>query len=256
MHKSYSLIFFLILFFSSCTSLKYYQLYEAKAEGNTVDENHIIFEDDNCKVSYNLWSKGGDMGFTLYNKTDTYITLDLSKSFFVVNGAAYDYYLNRTYSTSSSSAVSASAAKATPYTWSTGIIAAYGSVGTQASSSITEKSTRTLPPKTQVTISQFSVTDFIYSDCDFVHYPYRTDSSSVSFEKSQTPYEFYNLLHYSIDDTTSFEIKNTFYIEKISNYPERLFILFRKKNKCGETFSVPQPYFKYAQPNSFYLKYE
>src|SRR5690554_3085656 len=112
----------IILMLSSCSPIHYYQLFEAKPIGNIPAENKIVFEDENCRVTYNLWDNRGDMGFSIYNKTDSYLTLNLSKSFLVINGAVYDYYLNRTYTASSSRGVSTTAAF-TPYPWSSGIVA-------------------------------------------------------------------------------------------------------------------------------------
>ncbi|NEN24629.1 hypothetical protein G3O08_14070 [Cryomorpha ignava] len=231
-------------------------MYETKSAGSTQDEDHIIFEDEYCRLSYDLWGQGGDAGFTIYNKTDAYITLDLAKSFFVVNGEAYDYYLNRRYTVASEATVSAGAAQSIPYYWSTGTVAAGASSSTSSSTSIAEKATRILPPKTHITITQFSVTDFRYTDCDFVAYPDNKKISSVSFEPSESPYQFYNLLNYLIDDSVSVEMKNAFYIEKVSNYPERMFIGYNKKNKCGQDYLNPQPYFQFAGSDKFYVRYE
>lgn len=256
MRKSYTQFIFLFLVFASCAPINYYQLYEAKAVGNTPEKDHITFEDDNCRVVYDLWSNGGNAGFTIYNKTNSYITLDLAKSFFVVNGEVYDYYLNRRYTVSSGSSISAAAAKSAPYYWSTGTLAAGASSSSSSSSSIVEKATRILPPKTHITISQFAVTDFRYTDCDFVAYPANKKISSVSFESSESPYQFYNLLNYLVDDSVSVEMKNTFYIEKISNYPEDMFVAYKSKNKCGEYYLNPQPYFQLAESNKFFVKYK
>lgn len=256
MSKSYTLLIFLFYIFTSCAPLTYYQLYETKSVGSTQKEHHVVFEDEYCLLSYDLWGKGGDAGFTIYNKTDDYITLDLSKSFFVVNGEVYDYYLNRRYTVSSGSTVSAGAAQSIPYYWSTGTVAAGASSSTSSSTSIAEKDTRILPPGTHLKISQFAVTKFRYTDCDFVSYPPNNKFSTVSFEQSESPYQFYNLINYLIDDSVSVEMKNEFYVEKISNYPERVFIGYNKKDKCGETYMNPKPFFKYWGSDKFYLEYK
>lgn len=259
MKKLFIPLTLIIMVFSSCSPIHYYQLFEAKPIGNIPIENQVVFEDENCRVVYDLWDRRGDMGFTIYNKTDSYLSLDLSKSFLVINGAVYDYFLNRTYTTSSASGLSATAATSTPYSWSTGVVATSGSSSSGASSSIIEKFNRTLPPKTHTRISQFSVTKELFFDCDFVVYPEKGKISSVSFDESNTPYEFYNLLNYSLEDSAEnsapIEMKNTFYIHKISNYPEEMFFDYQKEDECGNTLYSPKRYFKFAQPNSFYLGY-
>jgi len=55
--------------------------------------NNLVYEDDQCKVSYNLWSNGGDAGFVFQNKTDQNIYLDLGESFFIINGVAHNLLL-------------------------------------------------------------------------------------------------------------------------------------------------------------------
>ncbi len=250
MKKHHTLIFLLfsILTITSCAPVYYYQLFEAKPVGNTADENKIIFEDENCRVGYDLWGKGGDLSFTFYNKTNSYITLDLTKCFLVMNGEVYDYYLERI--TASSSEVSNSSY----YNPGSGVSVLGSSAG--SSTSFAEKATRTLPPKTHLTIKLFAVTDRIYTDCNFVVYPRPEKVSTVSFEKSESPFQFYNLLNYSVGDSILVEMKNPFYVDKISNYPERAFTGFKTKNECGQDYYTPQPYFKFAGGDKFYIKYE
>jgi len=256
MIKSNTIIIFLFLIFTSCAPVTYYQLYETKSVGSTQNKHYTVFEDEYCRLSYDLWSKGGDAGFTIYNKTDDYITLDLSKSFFVVNGEVYDYYLDRRYTVSSGATVSAGGAQSIPYYWSTGTLAVGASSSTSSSSSISEKDTRILPPKTYLKIKQFAITNFRYRDCDFVSYPASDKFSTVTFEPSESPYHFYNLINYLIDDSVSVEMKNEFYVEKISNYPKKLFIGYYDKGKCGETYRYAMPFFMHSGSDKFYLEYK
>ena len=65
---------FLILFsilITSCSVTNYYQVYKADSENGIIKNNNIVFEDQNCKVSYNLWSEGGNVGFEIYNKSES-----------------------------------------------------------------------------------------------------------------------------------------------------------------------------------------
>lgn len=68
----------------------------------------VLYEDENCAVFYKFWSDGGDAGFEFYNKTDKIIYLDLSKTFFIKNGVAYDYYQDLTVTETKSSNTSIS----------------------------------------------------------------------------------------------------------------------------------------------------
>lgn len=68
----------------------------------------VLYEDTYCAVFYKFWSDGGDAGFEFYNKTDEIIYLDLSKTFFIKNGVAYDYYHDQTITETESSNTSLS----------------------------------------------------------------------------------------------------------------------------------------------------
>ncbi len=62
-------------------------------------------------IAYNFWSEGGEMAFTITNKSDKDIYLLMDKCHFVINGTAKDYYKGRTYvdSYASSSSVATTA---------------------------------------------------------------------------------------------------------------------------------------------------
>ena len=93
---------------TSCAT-NFYQVYQVTPTANIeANENYLIFEDENCKVSYDLWSNGGNIGFRCFNKTDEDIYLDLEKSYFILNGTAYNYYKNRVFTKSISSGSSES----------------------------------------------------------------------------------------------------------------------------------------------------
>ncbi len=93
------------LFLVSCTVTKsYYQVFRTVPENGTLNRSQIIFEDNNCIVAYNLWgADGGDVGFGIYNKTEEDLVLDLTKTFFVLNGVAYDYFQNSSSTKSNTS---------------------------------------------------------------------------------------------------------------------------------------------------------
>ena len=86
---------------SSCgTMYNYIQILSTKPVNNlsntSIVNGGILYEDDYCAIFYKFWDNGGDAGFEFYNKTNQIIYLDLSKTFFVKNGIAYDYYKDKT----------------------------------------------------------------------------------------------------------------------------------------------------------------
>lgn len=66
----------------------------------------MLYEDENCIISYNFWCENGNSGFVVTNKTSQTLYIDLSESFFIKNGMVYDYYQNRKYTFSSSNSYS------------------------------------------------------------------------------------------------------------------------------------------------------
>ena len=91
---------FLMLLQSCGTYYEYIQILSTRpinnVEKTTLTNGGVLYEDENCAVFYKFWTKGGDAGFEFYNKTNEIIYLDLTKTFFIKNGIAYDYYEDKT----------------------------------------------------------------------------------------------------------------------------------------------------------------
>lgn len=91
------------ILFSSCSQIYHYvQVFEASSSSQSTSiENKnggMIYEDNNCILFYSFWKNGGDASFAIYNKTNEIMYIDLSKSFFIRNGIANDYYKGRAWS--------------------------------------------------------------------------------------------------------------------------------------------------------------
>lgn len=75
----FKLIFTLlgVICFSSCMS-NFYQVYSVDTNGAKQIDNSLVFENEDCKVLYNLWSNNGKVNFAFYNKTDKDIFTQVS----------------------------------------------------------------------------------------------------------------------------------------------------------------------------------
>lgn len=97
------------MMFASCAQVyKYVQVFDAQPLANSnikAERGGMLYEDDQCIVFYSFWADGGDASFAIFNKTDKVMYVDLSKSFFIRNGIANDYYKDRAWSESSSNLV-------------------------------------------------------------------------------------------------------------------------------------------------------
>ncbi|MBR6167210.1 MAG: hypothetical protein IKQ50_02125 [Paludibacteraceae bacterium] len=94
-----------VIFFTSCAQTYHFvQVFEAKSSsrGSNVSPQNggLLYEDDNCIMFYSLWAERGDASFAIHNKTNQIMYVDLSKSFFIRNGIANDYYKERAWSES------------------------------------------------------------------------------------------------------------------------------------------------------------
>ncbi|MCX6235838.1 MAG: hypothetical protein NT175_14170 [Bacteroidetes bacterium] len=270
--KTKNLIFlaFITTMLSSCVSTYFFQVYKATPTDKiTLKENLLIYEDDNCKVSYNLWDEGGNIGFSFFNKTDENIYLNLEESFFILNGASYNYYKNRIYTYTKGAGISTSGG-ATASKSVTGInylnlfqtnsVSATNSVGVMASSgysvSFNEEKIVCIPSMTSKVIAEYSINQSLYRDCDLFKYPAKKQISTKSFTISDSPLVFSNRVVYTVGQSGNpVRFENEYYISEITNYPQSEMFESAYDVYCGEKNSVLTYYFKNVSPDKFYLKY-
>jgi hypothetical protein len=255
---------------TSCITTSFYQVYKAvPADKSIIKDNNLVYEDVSCKVSYNFWSEGGNIGFIFYNKTDNNIYLNLDESFFVLNGVAYDYFKNRVYTHSTSSGATSSSA-ATASKSVTGInfldllqtnrIQATSGVGLMSSSgysiSFNEEKVVCVPAKTSKMITEYNINDYLYRDCDLFKYPTKKQVKSKSFTKADSPIIFSNRITYTIEQSEEkVKFENEFYVSEISNYPEGEFFESKYDEYCGQKSTTTTRYFKNASSDKFFIKY-
>lgn len=259
---------FLGLISTSCASTTFYQLYNVKPIGETLTKaQELFFEDDNCKITYNLWSNYGDIGFYFQNRSDENIYLLLNQSFFVLNGFAYDYYQNRTYTASKSSSLSAASS-------SSGSVAVtgvntYSNIQTNRVSnsntakigasvgygvSFQEDPVICVPPNSTKKISEFSIYSSLIRDCDLLKYPKVKDIKTVFFTNENSPIIFSNRISYKVKGELNL-VENSFFVSEITNYPRNEFFESEYEEYCGQKDDLPKEYFKYKDSDRFYFKY-
>jgi len=256
---------------SSCSTTSFYQVYKTTSTDKLkTEENLLVYEDENCKISYNLWDNGGNMGFKFYNKTDKNIFLNLEESFFILNGTAYDYYKNRIFTNSNNSAAAYSKS-ATATISNTGInylnlLQTNSSQLTNSSGLITstgysvsynENKVIFIPSKTSKIITEYSITEILYRDCALYKYPTKRQIKSKVFSKSESPIVFSNRIAYTFDQLDELiKFENEFFVTEISNYPENEITVLRSDEYCGQKKVQKSKYFKNVSPDKFYIKYK
>ena len=277
-----TLTIILLLFLVSCKSYNYYQVYKTMPITNeALSESGYVYSDTNCSIFYNFWSNNGDMGFRFYNKTNMNLYLNLEECFFVCNGIAYDYYLNRTWGNSSS--VSTSASKG--YNYSTAYSASasmtgynylnliqtnalaiaeilsknstYGLISsTEKSTEFREKKIICVPPHCSKIISEYFINNTVLRYCNLFLYPNKKNINTLTFNIENSPIIFSNRLSYSKDNLGDLiRIENTFYVVSITNYPQSSFLEYKYETICGQEIDEIKTSYKIKSPDSFYIKY-
>ncbi len=255
-------IFASVLFASACTTPTYYQAYKAvpTSENFKTADNALVFENDECQIFYNFWGEGGNAGFTFFNKTDKLITVHKDRCFFVLNGAAFDYFQNRTYTSTAGVATSYGygTAQRASNLYSPTVRTATAASGTSSSFSVERAETSELyiPAKSAKSLSEFTISDGLYRDCDLLKYPTRREIQPRTFTADSSPYVFENRLTYSIEGKSSeIDLTHKFYVSEITNYPSSMFINYRTESFCDEVLSVRSVFYTAFAPNKFYYKY-
>lgn len=275
-----------VICFSSCMS-NFYQVYSVETNGAKQIDNSLVFENEDCKVLYNLWSNNGKVNFAFYNKTDKDIFINLGQTFFIKNGLATDYYQDRTYSKQQSALTSnsyiTSTVSATIFDlWGDNVYMEKASViGTSKgnksvktnSYAITtkEKEIVCVPANCYKTFAYYEANPSQVVTCN-KEKDYPKDIADIAeYNKSNSPLTITNRIAYGFqkDDVAEKHMDNTFWITSIKNYSQNAATEYLvvtdecEKKKVGSdkkgysSFSVKEKVrqFKIGGPNKFYIFY-
>jgi len=268
--KFYLIIIVLsVLTLSSCRTT-FYQVYRAvPSDRSMADKDALVYEDENCEVTYNLWSHGGNMGFAFFNKSKENIYLNLDECFFVRNDVANDYYLDREFTQTSNVGSKSSRKKGASVALAglnflgliqtnQGVAEVSESLITSSGSSISvkEKKIITIPPGTLKFISEYNINESLYRDCDLLKYPRRKQVKTLHFMKEESPFVFSNRITYRVGESAEpVQFENEFYVSEITNYPKNEIVKEDYDEFCGEKSEEKYNFFKIKSPDRFYIMY-
>lgn len=274
----------------SCTSV-YYQVYRVEAEDMACNDDAIVYEDDNCSIIYNLWGESGNLSFVFMNKTDKDINIDLTRSFFIKNGMAYDYFEDKSYTSTKTSGYSSTSEIAEsyavyasktasiskygythrPYLWTptkVGVSATVGAVVSGSSKkgsivtntnseSVTINPVRSIcvPAHSAKTVKGFGISDYVYLECDNNKFNYpKKESAAIDYDKDSSPLCFRNKLVYSINNK-DYDIDNYFWVSSVKNYNKLTFFKSKYIKECGKRFETRKYSPVISGVNLFYNRY-
>lgn len=264
-----SLLFGLLtLVMCSCNTLPHYQICNVSSDLPKSTTGAYEYKSNACDVVYNFWSEGGVFSFLIVNNSDDIIYIDLSKSFLIKNGIAYDYYLNRVSSSSSSfissetTALSGSAlgfwniyGKKVPGSLTA---TASSSAGSSKSSSVSyeEKPIVAIPPHASKVFSEYQLMNSRFMDCDLYENTSKKETASLSFNQSTSPINFSNYICYRIgNQPEEYIIDNSFYISQISNQHYDATI-HKIDQGCPNEAKEQTEVFIRTSPTQFYIEYK
>jgi len=243
----YLLVAFIAFLISSCSSV-FYQLYKTESNSNLIlKDGNLVYEDENCKIFYNLWSDKGNPGFRFYNKTDDDIYINMPESYFILNGLAYNYYKERVYTHSGGGSVQ--------------VVSYYFGLGVSSTNNVSiskkEEDIICIPAMTSKIITEYDIVESPIKFCDYKEYPSSTSKiNSLYFTKENTPLKFSNRITYWVGKMGgSVKIINEFIVTELTNYHSSKFVTKQTKDECGEKLLPYKEVFKYPSPDKFFIMY-
>lgn len=233
----------ILITLASCKS-GYYQIYKTASP-----DQPSVYENEDCRVTYDFWAHGGNPGFTVYNKTDEPLTVYLDRSFFILNGNAHDYYQARNF-TSSSTSSSASGINLRYF---------YG-VSTTSVSNITsnngveyvEKAQVIIPAKSSKTFNEFRLNTAYLSHCDLPKFPTRKQAKSITFDQANSPVVFSNSITYQSSGLPE-TMRHEFYVSEIMNVSGTEAVRNVRVDRCKSKAIIREAVHK--SPSNFYITY-
>lgn len=263
------------LWLSSCTSY-FYQVYDVSTDGLKQQDNSLVYENDDCKVLYNLWSNNGELKFAIINKTGRDIFVNMGQSFYVANGLAVDYYQGRTYTsqayimTAYSNSHVAGSASGRGFSWGEGLFSEDAKAIVAASEkklvkaqltgeTRAEKEIVCIPANCFKVFNYYKVKPARVKACvNEKDFPKRSNLVNT-YTQTTTPMSFRNRIAYGFtkDDVAEKHIDNNFWISSITNYSQKEATEgYKDKSECyGYKSYSKGKRFKIGGPNKFYKLY-
>jgi hypothetical protein len=236
------------------TAVQYYQVYKVIPEQQPSATSGLTYEDENCTITYNLWANGGNPGLEFHNKTSQIVEIDLSKSFYILNGFSKAYFQNRTFVKNTSTGVIKSYTPSYRGMYMNFSTTAGMATNTTYGVETVEQPIIRVPPGVSVYIEEFTIVSERWKHCDMPKSPTMKKVVTKSFDKSNSPFTFGNRINYTIAGK-SIDKEHNFYVSAITNYPRRGYLVKVTKTECGSPLMKPEYKFPNPEAAGFYLDY-
>ena len=236
----------------------------------------MVYENEDCKLLYNLWGNRGSMSFIFENKTDKDIFIDLSQSFFIRNGKAFDYYMERTYEDRTYDAVNVGYSysvsngstvygKWLPYLFDASVSNSYGlgekvsaKSGISRAVTIKEKKIICVPAKCYKYVAGYRIDPEFTKACDKkLDYP-KNECTIATYNENDSPLKFNNRIAYAFEESNKSLkfIDNSFWLSSVKNYTKEAAVeKVNPEGKCKNEYVHKIEVFKIGGPNQFFVPY-
>lgn len=244
MNKLLLPLFCACLLQASCSPKLYQQVATLSSDSVTLsDDGTFAYEDAIITIEYDFWSEAGKFVFTVTNNTDDDIWLDLSGSYFVNNGYAFDYYQARTYITTSRNLSSTRLNSSVAKTLESGTSIEYE-----------EKPVVCIPAHASKVFQEFEVSSSVFRECGFARDPSKRELSVREFSGYDSPRIIENRLTFKIGEIT-LPVINVFYVSSYQNISYNAAVEYRKTSNCNGA-SRDVKVHRLSASNKFYLPYD
>lgn len=209
----------ILILLSACSTFS--QIGILSADNSKLDERNVfVYSSHGMDVSYRFWAEGGFVKFTIANNSEKDIILDLSESFMINNGVAYDYFQNRTFGRSLSQGSSKAQSSRFRASYDVGVTeSSYSesnSISRGRSVEYGEKKQVSIPAHSTKSFGEYPVASHLYRACGFARNPKRNKDVKVQFTDSTSPVVIENRLTFIIDGQ-KFPVCNLFYVSEVKN---------------------------------------
>lgn len=239
--KKVFLLFALALLMSSCATT-YYQVYNVESDLEESNETYV-YEDEVCKLTYDLWDNNEKFSYLFENKTDRDVYVFLPNCFMLKNGFAFDCYTDR------ESIYKAAITGTTPDLLKQSIMVQY---------SDKQLPVITIPAgsKKVIQTNQELLSEVIYVCDNKIDFP-RNETNEVVYSKSSSPLVFVNRVAYSFEkNATEYNyINNEFWISGYFNNSSTKTLVDDSYRDCHTGLMVYKSINKYTSGLRFFNNY-
>ena len=232
---------------SSCSTMNYTsysQVGTLKSEEVEMnDDGSFVYNTSDIMIVYDFWSEYGRFSFTVMNDSDQDIYWNLSESFYINNGHAYDYYENKMKYKFND--VKNSVA-----------VGLYSSVVSQTKNieAIPEKTIVCIPAHSYKVFTKYETTSVLYRQCGLIRDPSTKETAQVTFDINNTPLVLENRLVFYKDEQ-KIPIVNKFYLAEVQNFhPKKLNKEIKDSNCDGSKYMKSVNVM--ASHNRYYIPYK